>query len=213
MVFFGWGEVWLEWGNEWGTNSGDKHYSVSLEKATKGYNGLESNINSIAKKWLNIAMDKNNSNSGYTGYMMDTSKWNGYYGNDTYAEFAIAGPTLEMYVASWNSFEEHNKLYYGTNSYGYYIGESSGSQTTTAVASTSKDSLYYPEASDKEDYNGYWLASPSAESGKSMLYVGCLNTKNCNNDNFFGFRPVVCLKSTYKLQQIDGKEAYNIVAK
>ena len=198
--------VWLQ-----GKNN---DYSVSLKNATRGYSGLASSINPIAKKWLNITMDKNNKNAGYTGYMMDTEKWNGYYGNDTYAEFAIAGPTLEMYLASWNSFEDHNKMYYKTNSYGYYVGESSEPQSTTAIASTSKDSLYYPETSDTEDYNGYWLASPSAENGGTgMLYIGCLNTNNCNKDDYFGFRPVVCLKSTYKLKQIDGKEAYNIVAK
>ena len=197
-------------------------YSASLARATPTYSGLIKDINATANKWLNITMNKDYKNSGYTGYMMDTSKWTDYYKDGKYAEFAIGGPTIEMYLASWNSFDDqnlnsgdkHDKIYYGTNEYGYYIGESSTSQSTTAVASTSKDSLYYPEISDTEDYNGYWLASPSAEEGgNGMLYIGCLNTNNCNNDNFFGFRPVVCLKNTYQLEQIEGEEAYNIVEK
>ena len=158
-------------------------------------------------------MNSNNNNTKYVGYLMDTEKWTEKYGNDTYAEFAIGGPTIELYLASWNSFDI-DKMYCGnTNGYGYYIGGSEAEKDTTRQVSEYKNQLYYPGTSNSQDYNGYWLASPSASGSNNVLYVGCLNAKNCNNDNYYGFRPVVCLKSNYKLEQVGNEEAYNIVAK
>ena len=188
-------------------------YSASLGNASENYSGLISGINATAKSWLSYSMNSSNNNTKYVGYLMDTEKWTEKYGNDTFAEFAIGGPTIELYLASWNSFDIDNMYCDNTNGYGYYIGASKTEKNTTRQVSEYKNQLYYPGASNLQDYNGYWLASPSAAGANNVLYVGCLNTRNCNNNDYFGFRPVVCLKSNYQLEQLDNEEAYNIVPK
>lgn len=55
-----------------------------------------SSYNSLAKNWL-----KKDYDSYPIKYMLDTEGWSSLYGNE-YAEYAIAGPTVEMFAKSWN---------------------------------------------------------------------------------------------------------------
>ena len=71
------------------------------------------NLNSKAKKW--ISWTKQYSSSTYpniqsVSYMLDTNTWTSKYGDNNFADYVIGGPTLEMFVASWNTKYE-DKIY------------------------------------------------------------------------------------------------------
>ena len=51
--------------------------------------------------------------------ILDIDAWANYCNLD-YAEYAIAGPTLDMFVASWNQTQD-SQIYYNATEYGYCI--------------------------------------------------------------------------------------------
>ena len=135
-------------------------------------------------------------NSKCAASLLCTGNWKSFV--TTGGEYAIGGPTLEMWVDSWNEREKDAKgfqqLYAvprtdGTP-YGYYVGTSNSatnySTGLTSVGSEQEgkgyyDTLYFPHRTtdagdlDKDNNNeyeaAYWLASPSAYPSNSMMYV------------------------------------------
>ena len=90
-------------------------------------------------------------------YMLDTEIWNGLFrGAD--AEYAIGGPTLEMFIASWNVTHPTRRLdcimtkchvWYG-DYIGYAINDS---------ASGSNDYVSYIEGLPNNDFNNIYFKS------------------------------------------------------
>ncbi len=152
---------------------------------------------------------------------------NGQNEDSKYVDYAIGGPSLEMWVESWD--QKHGdsaggKTIYanGKGSTGYYVGVEGTSTTTTyynlSSATTGyNDTLYFPHKqyqninlfnTSSPDSNGdascygYWLGSPSAGLSSGLMdvsYGGYVG--NYNYDNNCGVRPVVCLKSNVKLTE------------
>ena len=97
---------------------------------------------------------------------LNTSNWTNFV-NTEYADYAIGGPTLEMWVSSWNTVYPNDKLYCNhTDEHGYYVGISNNPQEKgierdvmqSKTGFTNK--LYYPHiCGSEEDTGGYWLAS------------------------------------------------------
>ena len=170
------------------------------------------NSNSKAKKWISWAnqySSSTNENIRSVSYMLDTNVWTRQYGDNNFADYVIGGPTLEMFVASWNTKHPDNKIYCnGTGSdseYGYYVGSTSGETNNDTDIGTS-DSTYVKTDDGKAD--GFWLASPSAggDDGYVMQvhhYYGVNGYTYGNNflgnNGNDGFRPLVCLSSNVKL--------------
>lgn len=168
-----------------------------------------SSYNSLAKNWL-----KKDYDSSPIKYMLDTEGWSSLYGNE-YAEYAIAGPTVEMFAKSWNSNDGYPKLSYSYNDYGYSMDNIKSTDTGYS------DRLYFQSIEEevRNSCDGYWII------GQSDRW-GTISISNKNGDhsvnlhasyglNSIGFRPVVCLNTNVKLQadgmDSNGKTRYKIV--
>ncbi len=191
------------------------------------------NLNSKYYEYLktNLKTSSNN-NMKAVSYMMDTLAWKDYAGEK--AEYAIGGPTLEMMVNSYNQkyTDASRKLSLivedGAGSEdalaidGYAVAQGTegwaliiswafakGVTGTGSTITVIYDSLYTIE--DYSKAKAMWLGSPSGNGADNLLGVSCnasLANGVCSADsNYydFGFRPLVCLKSSVILEeQSDG---------
>ncbi len=139
--------------------------------------------------------------------MLVQPAWNGFKDSNGYAEYAVGGPTIEMWVASYNA-KGYTPLYTNVNDTGYYIGNSEG--TTDHYYNLDEDAntgygdtLYFPHQEAVNDCYNYWLASPGASGSLDVMVVGCDGSVygfNYNGDDV-GVRPLVSLKSEVKAVQ------------
>ena len=154
-----------------------------------------------------------NPNIKAVAYMMDTSVWSSFAGGKG---FAIGGPTLELFIKSFNTkastkFVEYDEISeansdqggyfykYETMSYwsNYKIGTAKG-YLNSSEPDYVKD-MYEPRYDNSYKAYGTWLASPlswfharghSVQALGAQVYDGdtSVTSKGC------GFRPVVVLK-------------------
>ena len=152
-------------------------------------------------------LNSSNDNSKCVSGLLNTNNWTDFV-DTNYADYAIGGPTLNMYIASWNA-KGYTTLYTNTNTDGYYVG-TSANPTTDSVNMSSDyagygDTLYYPRQTDYSNCYGYWLAAPTANYTYSIMgvyYVGIVGYIGNNYlSNNFGVRPLVSLKSGVTLQK------------
>ena len=144
-----------------------------------------------------------NNNGRCVSTLLNTGNWTGFVDN-TYADCAIGGPTVEMWVASYNA-KGYTPLYCNNiNDIGYYIGNTT--KPTTAHYSLDEDvntgygdTLYFPYQEAVSNCNAYWLASPSAFQTTYVMrvhYVGGVSYDIYNfNAYYMGVRPLVSLNS------------------
>lgn len=129
-----------------------------------------------------------------TTYWADFAKGRG-------GETATGGPTLDMYVLSWNE-KGYTKLYTAKNSTGYFVGTNNTPTETYLMMSSDKagysDKLYYLSANyEGGAVCGYWLAAPCAKDSNRLFdvyHTGALNNSTIDG-TVYGIRPVVCLSS------------------
>ena len=203
------------------------HQSLSIS----GYNGtgdfdgsasFKTKYPAIQAGWLNktytpaasgagtVNYTSTNLNMKATEYLLDSSVWNRTYKTEK-ADWAIGGPTLEMFVASYNK---------------KYIDKAVKIDTPSGTGYTYNDALYQDNSLPSNDsvtsgtaqsniYNhgySYWLACPSNNYSSGVRYVdyrgACVN-----NDSYspsLGVRPVVCLNSGVTLtRKTDGTFTIN----
>ena len=150
-------------------------------------------------------LNSSESNSKCVSGLLNTNNWKDFV-DTNYADYAIGGPTLNMYIASWNA-KGYTTLYTNTNTNGYYVGTSANPTTYSVNMLSDKagygDTLYYPHQSEYFGCDGYWLAAPSAYQDCNIMYVYDIgfvyNTLYFLNT--FGVRPLVSLKSGVTLQE------------
>ena len=132
------------------------------------------NYNSI---WLGLANATYKKTSA-TAYLCDYDNWNENYKSGS-AKYAVGGPTIEMFVASYNNIQVKDLNIDNINERGY----------PSIATGTISEGLY----NVKKDY---WLASPSNSSNaRSMLYLfntGTINDDVHNTYQIHGVRPIVC---------------------
>ncbi len=169
-------------------------------------------------KWVGSAVDtvRTNINMKSVAYMMDTNKWSNFAGKANGA-YAIGGPTIEMFVLSYNAKHNTGKLgTYGTNkidittananSNGYKVKGAEGwrdyvklSDTTNAAGDTDGN-MWVRTSSTKA--SGYWLASPSSYNNVTVnriTYTGYIDCNYFSSVDSIGFRPLVAIpKSSLK---------------
>lgn len=165
---------------------------------------------SKAKGWFGYTNGVNHTNKGVTAYLLDTGIWTNKYKDSDYTKYATGGPTVEMYVVSWNKKYPKNKLYCNnSNEYGYYIGKEDNPISEYQDMDNS-DILYYPYQYEVNNTCGYLLASPGAGTGGfsrgcaviGVAYDGVLGSdsfSNTSGSGTRGLRPLVCLSSNVKL--------------
>ena len=143
--------------------------------------------------------------------------WNGYYNLEN-ANYVIGGPSVEMYVKSYNQaykgITDSNiytlgATYRATDSYGY-IYTLNGAQSTlsnddywTGIDSIdyqNYESMYCGKNGSKGSYH-WWLASPAwGDTECNVCYVNSINAgldgKLCYSENV-GVSPLISLKSSF----------------
>ena len=142
------------------------------------------------------------SNMKAVAYMLDTNSWSVYAGE--HAEYAIGGPTIELFLKSFNEK-------YGT-SYTAQAANVSGYSVNVTQLMITREPYVITDTFYINSY-GIWLASPSYSSAETILYVyrdGTINSGEVQRRNDLGFRPIVCLKSDTKLEKNDDG-SYTIV--
>ncbi len=146
--------------------------------------------------------------------LLNSSKWTKFVNHGS-AMKAIGGPTIEMWMASWNTLYQSDQLYCNkTNNFGYRVGTTSSPSTDYIdrnVMSAKKgyhNSLYY--LSPKSDgTRTYWCASPSSYVdtdvvGKRLINIDAIGYVGSDPVYFSvaGIRPVVCLRNEFKIKII-----------
>jgi hypothetical protein len=146
--------------------------------------------------------------------MLDTSIWNKFVNSD-YAEYAIGGPTIEMFCASYK--DTHPAKYIEceaeTSTNGYKVRWNGGSYSTIISGFTTSNEYngIYIKKDTKKAY-ATWLASPSASGTDKVSGAdssSCMTYYSYNN-YARGFRPLVCLSSDVQLEKTE-KGNYNLV--
>ena len=165
------------------------------------------NINEQAAAYL--CSPVNETNKGTTSL-----PWKGYY-NSEYAKYVIGGPSVEMYVKSYNQAYNgitDSNVYtlgatYRATSVPGYIYTLNGAQSTISNSdySTGNDSLNYTRynsmycGQNGKKTGNWWLASPSAINSSLVCYVNgygaslgdLIYSLGC------GVSPLVSLKSSF----------------
>ena len=186
-------------------------YKLSFNDIINDYSEGASWIsqNSKGAKWLSQYLSSQgtstNENIKATAYMMDTNVWSAYYAGED-AEYAMGGPTLEMFCASYKDTHPSKYIECGNlNSYGYNIRWNGGSwdYSQGGLAQDDFNSIYIKSNSS---YAGaMWLASPSTSDNIDLMYAHSYGNVGHNGftDTYYGLRPLVCLKSNVQLEMQD----------
>ncbi len=185
----------------------NNNYYLSMENVMKDYNGSEDitniriqNLNSRYFNYLRTnSQTSTNENMKKVAYMTDTSVWKVFAGQK--AEYAIGGPTIEMLFSSYN--QKYGTTYETqvTNNNGYSIRKTSDDNWSEKLDNmfNTDDNLY---VSSKEAY-AMWIASPSNFNNQYVMQASMNGTVDYMfyHSDFYGFRPLVCLKSGIQLQE------------
>ena len=156
------------------------NYKLSFNNVYKDYTGAVDIDSTFANKWLSAYYPSNstsiNTNIRAVAYMLDTDIWNPIYKNE-YAEYAIGGPTLEMFCASYKDTHKNNYIECTANSTGYQVRWQGGSYANSIRDLTEDE---YNSIYIKSDYSkaiAMWLASPSAHSAAYFLMLADYNRR------------------------------------
>ena len=189
-------------------------YSKNMSCSTS-YDASQTKVREMNPDWAKARGKSEsswNDNEKAAAWLCDTSKWTDYCDSDK-ANYAIGGPSVEMYVKSYNQAFE-NKAgayvlganYRATSSHGY-IYTLNGSQSTISNSdySTGNNSLNYTEynsmycGQNKSKTGYWWLASPPASYSYHVCFVyGTLaNLSSSRFANGNGVSPLVSLKSSF----------------
>ena len=150
-----------------------------------------------------------NNNEHASSWLCSPSQWTTYC-DTTKANYAIGGPSVEMYVASYNQVSHTTGNYklgatYRATDYPGYIYTLNGKQST--ISNTD-----YWTGNNTLDYTGYnsmyagknywWVASPS--SGNSNGVCAVYGSNAYLNSNYYsdtyGVAPLVSLKSGIQVE-------------
>ena len=186
--------------------SGSVHCSTSYDASQtliKRMNPLwATKGNTVAAKTTTIS----NQNEQAAAWLCDPSKWTAYCDTDK-ANYAIGGPSVEMYVKSYNQTHGDDALgcQYQTNTVPGYIYkvkdtiQNSGWYTNdnTLDYSMKYKSMYCGQNGKRT--GSWWLASPSAHSSISVCDVGGSNARLYGNNYYYDdvVSPLVSLKSSF----------------
>ena len=133
--------------------------------------------------------DNTNNNLRATAWLTDTTKWAEYVNDD--AIFAIASPTMELYVNSFNATASTN----GTSSIrlnvtgnGYYV-----------VNNPTLETSYNWGIYNKDTASSWWIASPNWINANNVFTVEMASKMFGGNtavSNSYAIRPIVCIPTS-----------------
>ncbi len=146
--------------------------------------------------------DNDNENIRTTAWLTDTEYWEDYTDEEGNALFAIASPTVELYVASFNATAPSN----GVEEFKLEVF-SLGYDTTPSKLSISYNNGIY----NYSESSNWWISSPSSDLySTDELYIDGQYSSNYILYNsvtgyYCAVRPIVCIptstfQETYSLQ-------------
>ena len=187
-------------------------YRLTFNDVKYDYTGSENITDSRITKWINYVKDyPSATGSGIqsVAFMLDEPRWSAKYANPEYAEYAIGGPTLELWCASYKAtHDRYVECSYDDTGYLVKWSDSTSSPSNRISGAEDDNDLYYIKSNtDKCSY--MWLASPSAFNSSNLMvvrYTGSVDFMIFFNLDSTGFRPLVCLKSGIQLEKISDTE-------
>ena len=194
-------------------NSSYGSYGANLNSRSDYTGASDITSSNPAKKWLSkFTYTSTSNNIRSTAYLMDTNVWSNFTDNEGHAEYAIGGPTIELFAASYNRTHTTKTIETQASKTGYTVKWNDEEYNTDGdnfwIEGLSKsENLYIINDSYGSTVFGMWLASPSAVGGNYMINVTCdgLVDYDSYTYNKVGIRPIVVLKNSTKIQkQNDG---------
>ena len=170
----------------------------------------------VDKSIYNINEHKDFSNAKAVASLLNTSNWEQYIDSSKGSgQYAIGGPTLELWIESWNNRykDPSDKLYCNNSSgFGYYIGSDSTQKGTNITLNSNMGNggeLYFSNnhsalLDGQSNVSYYWLAAPNASdygANFGVYYNATIYGRMVyTGSEFGGLRPVVCLQSNVSLK-------------
>ena len=141
-----------------------------------------------------------NENARCVSALLNTNNWTGFV-DSTYGEYAIGGPTIEMWISSYNA-KGYTPLYCNNqNSNGYYIDcidhpTETNHNVYTDINPGYDDTLYFPYQTVLNGCEGYWIASPSSYNEISLNVINSFGNVGYRGRAaiYYAVRPVIALK-------------------
>ena len=185
-------------------------YGVNMNHSEFTNTPIDKSI--INKFMLTDAEESNNINYKATANLLSTSHWSQFVDSNL-AVAAIGGPTVEMFVRSWNQKYDYLEgcteiiCEWDTQKQGYNVNDEEGEEYHLYLTGYENASLYFPNHTG-DSCHAYWLASPSSkeydhETGNDMLTKGMIGIRFDTAliagggiaNGRAGVRPLVQLKS------------------
>lgn len=135
----------------------------------------------------------------YVASLLDTKVFKDEVVGDK-VEYVIGGPTLELYVASYNQTHPDTQIEYKVeedNDYGYYIKYESNSEWESTNSITlqgdSYNEIYYSQ------YKGSYIAAPTQKHDYASILIVSNKLNDFNPSTMCYAKPISCLKKGVKL--------------
>lgn len=165
-------------------------------------------------------LEANKESSKAVSILLNTENWTTFV--NEYADYAIGGPTLQMWIASWNEkYNDNIEIRVAEN--GYEVKLDDASNWSAAIDMKDKEGytneLYFPKFTDTSGNTrcNYWLSSPGQQAGSVLPTADIYQITDEEGQSIYatyygmggGFRPVVSLKANQNLVKENG--VWNIV--
>ena len=150
-------------------------YKLSMDNVYKDYTGSASitdpAIKALNNDYFTKGYTSTNINMRAVAYMLDTDVWSVYAGDK--AEYAVGGPSIELFLKSYNEKYGTKYVAEAISTVGYKIGLDSASSDNITLSQTD-DLLYVIPTYTKA--SGMWLASPANNNPNYnqnyLMYIG-----------------------------------------
>ena len=202
--------------------SGGQNYRVNWNGSNLPSFSTDVSADIISKFKINTSVFNINSKKNNTSYpnaqcvstLLNPSYWTGYIDNSKgNNQTAIGGPTVELWMDSWNARYPGQKVYCDSaNENGYYFNGSNCyiklNQNQTDGGELYFANNYRPLRDGNNTVISYWLASPSSSHPDLLIdvgYDGYVGNYGGYGSNLLGVRPVVCLGSGITVKAEDAE--------
>ncbi len=193
--------------NELDDNGGGYKLSFDILAIRNSYAGAANITDPRITKWINYVKDNSRASGDgmrAVAFMLDESRWSAKYANPDYAEYAIGGPTLELWCESYKKAHPDQYIEYSYNGTGYNLKWSTNSNSPTYNLSGAEDNnnLYYIKTTTSKAAS-MWIASPSSYNSRYLMHVYSNGNvgERVSDNRTTGFRPIICLKSEILLKK------------
>ena len=167
------------------------------------------NIKNLNYSFYNLGYTgENQENMRAVAAMLDTNIWSTFLDSKGKAKYAIGGPTIEMFMKSYNDSHGTDYGAKASSETGYQVSKTATSDTGWAnnidgISRDDTNKLYISE-NVNDNAISYWIASPSARGNTRIIgvdYRGYLGNSTYDDNVYYGFRPIVCLNSNIELEK------------